>query len=326
MAVAKSCSANFFPADWTRLDRLVAVSVFPVLISGALLAGYSMMQRGLSAAEVVTPCVLGTYLLIAGLERFFPHHRSWGKSRGDLRVDLGWAFTNGLVNSLAEPLALAGAVYLAGWLSVDFGGGLWPQAWPLPLQLALALLIGEFIEYWAHRLMHEVDWLWRFHAVHHSAPRLYFLNAARFHPIDLFVVGTCRLLPMAFLGATPQLLALVTIFAAVHGAFQHSNLKLKLGPLNWVFSMAELHRWHHSPLTAESNFNYGGNLIFWDIVFGTRWLPENREPPEAIGMESLPEFPQGFWWQLASPFAWKHVVARSGALGSQEPQRRRKTG
>ena len=35
-------------------------------------------------------------------------------------------------------------------------------------------------------MMHEVPWLWRFHATHHSAPRLYWLNAGRFHPLDLF--------------------------------------------------------------------------------------------------------------------------------------------
>ena len=59
--------------------------------------------------------------------------------------------------------------------------------------------------------------------------------------------------------------------------------------------MTELHRWHHSKLMHESNHNYGGNLIVWDILFGTRWLPNDRDPPEAIGMESLPGLPMGFW-------------------------------
>ncbi|MFP6664183.1 MAG: sterol desaturase family protein [Deltaproteobacteria bacterium] len=318
MAVAKTFSANSFPADWTRADRLVAVTAFPLVMLGTLFAGFTLMQGGMAAPEAVSLCLLGAYPTIAVLERFFPHHRSWLRSQGDLRVDIGWAATNGIVNRLGEPLVLAGVVYLASLVATDSGGGLWPHAWPFVFQFGLALVVAEFVEYWAHRSMHEVDGLWRFHAVHHSAPRLYFLNAVRFHPIDLFVIGTGKLMPLAFLGAPPELLGLVTVFAAVHGAFQHSNLKLKLGPLNWVFSMAEMHRWHHSPVLAEANRNYGGNLIFWDIVFGTRWLPDDREPPEAIGMEALPKFPQGFWWQLASPFAWKRIVARSGGPAPQE--------
>ena len=63
------------------------------------------------------------------------------------------------------------------------------RAETLLAQLPLALVVAELVEYSFHRLMHEVPWLWRFHATHHSAPRLYWLNAARFHPIDLFLVG-----------------------------------------------------------------------------------------------------------------------------------------
>ena len=94
-------------------------------------------------------------------------------------------------------------------------------------------------------------------------------------------------------------------------AHQHSNLKLRLGPLNWIFSMAELHRWHHSPVVEEANHNYGGNLIIWDVVFGTRWLPPDRESPAKIGMDSLPHFPMGFVDQMVSPLRWKKVVEES---------------
>ncbi len=46
------------------------------------------------------------------------------------------------------------------------------------------MIVSEFGSYWAHRLMHERPLLWRLHAVHHSAERLYWLNAGRFHPLD----------------------------------------------------------------------------------------------------------------------------------------------
>ena len=33
--------------------------------------------------------------------------------------------------------------------------------------------------------------------------------------------------------------------------------------------------------------------------------------PEEIGMETLPNFPQGYFRQIASPFTWQQVVATS---------------
>jgi sterol desaturase/sphingolipid hydroxylase (fatty acid hydroxylase superfamily) len=172
-------------------------------------------------------------------------------------------------------------------------------------------VLAELWEYSFHRAMHEVPWLWRFHATHHSAPRLYWLNAIRFHPIDLFVAGALKVAPLALLGAGAPIFALVNVFSAVHGSYQHANVPVRIGPLNWIFSMTELHRWHHSRSMAEANHNYGGNLILWDVVFGTRYLPMDREPPEAIGMESLPRFPTGYWANLAAPFRWREVERAS---------------
>ena len=109
------------------------------------------------------------------------------------------------------------------------------------------------------------------------------------------------------LGADARVIALVTLFTAIHGLFQHCNVDIRLGPLNWFFSMAELHRWHHSKRIEEANTNYGANLILWDVVFGTRFLPADREPPTEIGIEALPDFPPGYWAHLTAPIRWKEI-------------------
>jgi sterol desaturase/sphingolipid hydroxylase (fatty acid hydroxylase superfamily) len=84
--------------------------------------------------------------------------------------------------------------------------------------------------------------------------------------------------------------------------------------------MAELHRWHHSKNVAEANRNYGGNLILWDVLFGTRFLPPDREPPADVGIGDMPAFPHGLLAQLAVPFRWQQVRrearGRPGAAGS----------
>ena len=65
------------------------------------------------------------------------------------------------------------------------------------------------------------------------------------------------------------MLLLYTVWVSVHGLFQHCNVRLRLGPLNYIFSMCELHRWHHSLKLEEANSNYGNNILFWDLVFDT---------------------------------------------------------
>ncbi len=135
------------------------------------------------------------------------------------------------------------------------------------------------------------------------------LSAVRFHPVDYTLVGIGKLLPLVALGASVEVLALVNVFSAVHGAYQHANVPVRIGPLNWVFSMSELHRWHHSRRIEEANHNYGGNLILWDIVFGTRYFPSDREPPEDTGLQDLAAFPMRFFGQLAAPFRWSLLTA-----------------
>jgi sterol desaturase/sphingolipid hydroxylase (fatty acid hydroxylase superfamily) len=246
-------------------------------------------------------------VFVAVTEWIFPYHRRWLKSHHDVGLDIKYAIIIGLTGSLCQPLIAAIAIPTTAWLSAAFGQELWPHRWPLLIQVVLALVIAEFPKYWMHRLEHEWDLLWRIHATHHSVPRLYFLNAARFHPIDTAIDTVVGLLPLAILGCSAEVIALFVLVSAVHGYFQHANLQLRLGPLNYFFSMAELHRWHHSKTVEEANHNYGQNVIVWDLVFGTFFLPADREPPVEIGLANLPGFPKTLLAQLASPFRWRAI-------------------
>jgi len=296
--------------------RVFAAAGFPLSLLLAFWIFFALLEAGVDPALASGPPIAVHYTFLALAERWLPWHRSWLHSQRDLRTDIGLFITNGFMGAVIGPALLVGATAFGVWLSGRFGTGLWPGDWPLLVQLPLALVVAEFVEYSFHRAMHEVPWLWRFHATHHSAPRLYWLNAARFHPIDLFLVGIVKMVPLALLGAAAPILAMVNVFSAVHGAFQHANVPVRLGPLNWIFSMTELHRWHHSRHMDEANHNYGGNLAIWDVLFGTRFLPKDREPPEDIGMEDLPDFPMGLGANLAAPFRWEAVVRESqGASG-----------
>jgi sterol desaturase/sphingolipid hydroxylase (fatty acid hydroxylase superfamily) len=281
--------------------------VFPGILGGTI--GLALALVPVLGPPTTLTVTTGVGLVaVAIAEQLWPYRERWSRNQGDLVTDLLHAFVSGIGTSrLVRPLIAVTGAAVAGWLARAVGADLWPTRWPLLGQLALALSLAEFTQYWVHRWQHEHDALWRFHATHHSAPRLYFLNAARFHPLDLGLVYFVGYLPLVALGAPEETIMLFALFDAVFGMLQHCNVDVRLGWLNRVFSMAEPHRWHHSRTIREANTNYGSNLIVWDLVFGTFFMPPDREPPQEIGIADMPTFPTGYLDQLASPLRWRSL-------------------
>jgi len=94
----------------------------------------------------------------------------------------------------------------------------------------------------------------------------------------------------------------------VSNIFQHANIKLKYGILNYIFSTNELHRWHHSTELKEANNNYGAVLVVWDLVFGTFYQKAELAPSQ-LGLAEENAYPvNSYWKQLLVPFFWKRWV------------------
>lgn len=287
----------------THARRIAAWSIYPLLMGASLCGLYLALERGVTPEVALVAVNVTATAMVILLERVTPHRRSWNRSHGDLVTDA----LHGLVNLLCVPallqaLVLASVMRASASVEMSLGVRLWPDGWPIPVQLALALLLAELGQYWLHRLMHERALLWRLHAVHHSAPRLYWLNALRLHPLDALASYAVGLVLLVFLGVPAGVLTLYMVYAGVHATLQHANLEMRLGPLDWVLSHAVLHRFHHAPERAVSNCNYGAVLIVWDVLFGTRYLPRDRESPARPGIEDMPEYPRGYLGQLAAPF------------------------
>ena len=296
------------------LRSIIAVSLVPASVAGGIGAALWAMNRGIDPEMVIFPISLASLVLVAVMERILPYRREWNRSHGDLRTDSLYYLTQIFVGGLLAPVLGTLTVIIGGWLSSLAGGSIWPYSWPILAQVLLATVVREFFDYWAHRSMHHFDWLWRFHATHHSAQRVYWLNATRAHPLEIaYRFSIVWVLPLAVLGVPKNVLALATVAAVVADAFQHANIAIRLGPLSWIFSVGDLHRWHHSRVRRESDTNYGNVYIFWDAVFGTRYLPSGREPPGKVGILGMEAFPQEFWAQWLSPFRWARIQrARAG--------------
>ena len=252
-------------------------------------------------------------LLTAGLmEWLHPFAPKWRRSHGDVLTDLAHQVFTSLLAQTLRVLLVVGFFLLVRHTVEDFAILSWPAHWPMWSQAILGLVIAEFGDYWRHRLFHEWHLAWRLHAVHHCSRRVYFLNANRFHFIDACLASLAGAVPLALCGASPEVAALVGLFTSLHGPWQHANVHYRLGWLNWIFSGAELHRWHHSTTIRECNSNYGNNLIVFDALFGTRYLPAAPQDVEQIGLGAYDRwFPQTWWRQQLVPFRWKTVPGLS---------------
>jgi sterol desaturase/sphingolipid hydroxylase (fatty acid hydroxylase superfamily) len=274
--------------------------VYPGVLLTSVWFFYRLQQQGISAGvSSYLVAVLGGVGMITVLEYLLPFRSDWRPSRTDIRVDLVFMVLVQVL--LPKALVLLTAMSLVQWVGVQPAAmaGWWPHTLPDWAQMLLMMVTADFFRYWLHRAAHEWQPLWRFHAVHHSVDKLYWLNVGRFHPVDKSLQFLCDALPFILLGVSEDVLALYFVVYSIKGFFQHSNVDVKLGPLNYLISGPELHRWHHSKQVAESNQNYGNNLIIWDIVFGTFLLPWNKVVDE-LGLQHA--YPTGFLDQIKIPF------------------------
>ena len=282
------------------MNVIVRYGAYPfVLAFGIVLHELLLENHGRVQISTYLPIIVGA-IMVAGLEWIVPYRQHWWSEKHEVVQDaifmtlIQWVFPK--IIAVAVLFTLSGTFH-AQDLIVE---GWWPTHWPVPLQMLLMMVLADCFRYWLHRLAHEWEPLWRFHAVHHSPHKLYWLNVGRFHPIDKGLQVLFDTVPFLLLGVGEDVLGLYVVCYAINGFFQHCNVDLRLGMLNYLISGPELHRWHHSMVKQESNHNYGNNLIIWDLVFGTWYLPTEREVQE-LGLVNR-AYPSAFFEQMSMPF------------------------
>ena len=216
-------------------------------------------------------------VIFGPLERLFALHPS-KFLRKQFGVDLAWYFVNSLLPATAISIPLA--LVCQSLHRINPGGFYSTMALlPLWLKLVLMLILNDFGAYWAHRALHGNRRLWRFHAIHHSAEQLDWLVNTRAHPFDSVFMRLAGLAPIYLLGIAntagrhvDPTVALVIVIATVWNFFIHANIRIRLGPFEWLVSSPVFHHWHHSNDShRDTNFAFIFPLI--DRVFGTAWMP-----------------------------------------------------
>jgi sterol desaturase/sphingolipid hydroxylase (fatty acid hydroxylase superfamily) len=288
------------------MNRALPYVWYPAFFAFALVLFTTMLRQGSHLLVALYLPVALVASAIVALEWVFPARPDWRPRRADVVSD---ALFIAVVQTLLPRLLAAGvALSMAAWMHDRAPSPWWPHQWPLLGQALLMVLCVDFLRYWLHRACHSFAPLWRLHEVHHSPDILYTLNVGRFHPLEKVLHFSLDSVPFVLIGVAPEVIAAYFLFYSVNGFFQHSNLQLRYGWLNYLVGSAETHRWHHARHPKEAYCNFGNTTILWDLLFGTWYLPKDRSVEIGIPDRA---YPKDFWSQMFTPFRRAGAQQRS---------------
>ncbi len=289
----------------TKLSyRIAQWGIYPMTMIIAVLLFFALRNSDDKLFLSTTIPFLFTIAVIIISEKHIPFDISWKPKLKDLKTDgLYFFFIQTIFPNI---LVWFTTLFIIGYINKHdlVILHIWPHDLPIGIQEIMVVLISDLLRYWLHRLNHTIPFLWRLHAVHHSVDKLYWMNTTRFHPIEKAMQFMMDVLPFMMLGVSKEVIGLHLVLYGVNGFFQHSNIDLRYGWLNYIVSSTELHRWHHSRKPEESNKNYGNNVIVWDLLFGSFFMPEGKKVNE-LGLINK-NYPGGFYDQMKAPLINKY--------------------
>ena len=138
--------------------------------------------------------------------------------------------------------------------------------------IVLFVILLDFLIYIQHILSHKVNFLWRFHRIHHSDSDMDLTTAIRFHPLEIVFSFLYKLFFVYIFSIPIEAILIFEILLSSMALFNHSNIKLprQLDELmQLILVTPKFHTIHHSCINSELNSNYGFNLSIWDRIFRT---------------------------------------------------------
>ena len=246
--------------------------------------------------------VLFTGMIFVPIERLFPRYEEQALFRKEWREDLFYY----LVSSMAVQLItwlnfLPANTLLAITAWTDFRA--WVAGIPLVAQVILIMFFTDLVQYWVHRAFHRIPYLWKFHAVHHSAKTMDWMAGARMHFLEILVLRGTTVIPMLLLGFHQTAVGIYIFLVYLWSTFVHANLGWKLSWMERVVVTPRFHHWHHGIEKDAIDVNFAVHFPWLDSLFGTHHLPKDRWP-NGYGVDGHP-VPLGYWRQWMYPFRRK---------------------
>jgi len=200
----------------------------------------------------------------------------------DLKLDvLSFAFAlavNRVCTYLLRNLAEQAAPDSLAWLVRQV------QEWPSVCKIVVALFLVDLVIYWIHRGQHRFGPLWRTHAWHHSIEQMYWFAGFRTSFLHSFLYNIPQVvIPITLFKLTPAEAGIGYSLGLLIQFWEHTNLKVNVGPLAWLIVTPDYHRIHHSA-TVHRGKNLGTTFRLWDRMFGTYVDPASVDDAFPLGL------------------------------------------
>lgn len=179
-------------------------------------------------------------------------------------------FSTSIVINILFGLATIGVF---NWTSQQQFGLLHATSLPSWVELLLAIMLLDFIaQYVAHRLLHRVKWMWKFHIIHHSDTEVDATTGTRHHPGDYLIRELFALATILITGMPVAFYLIYRFISLLFTYFTHANIGLPLWldkAVSFVFISPNMHKFHHHFERPWTDTNFGNIFSFWDRIFGT---------------------------------------------------------
>jgi sterol desaturase/sphingolipid hydroxylase (fatty acid hydroxylase superfamily) len=244
--------------------------------------------------------LLLTGTLFVPLEKLFGRLSQQALFRNEWRDDLFYFFLGSLLVQSLTYLTLAPSLVIVHFTGAwaDFRAVVAGQ--PLWLQVLEIMFLTDFVQYWFHRAFHQIPFLWRFHAVHHSAQYMDWLAGSRMHIAEIIGLRSMTVIPMYALGYAESALHIYIFLVYLNATFVHANVRFNLEWLKPYIVTPRFHHWHHGIEKEAIDVNFAIHFPWLDKLFGTYYLPAHQWP-SGYGIGDHP-VPNGYWNQFLYPF------------------------
>lgn len=171
------------------------------------------------------------------------------------------------------------------------------------LEFIIFFLLVDFAQFFGHWLLHRVEFLWKFHKIHHAQETLGFASTRHFHWGEMLVFKPLLYIPFSLLGLDiTSYFAYYLWFGLFLTFFSHCNVNIDFGFLNRIFITPQTHYWHHAKnIPGRYGVNYASSLSIWDQLFGSYYLPKDKKLKPVLGIPDN-DVPDSFWGQFFHPF------------------------
>lgn len=189
------------------------------------------------------------------------------------------------------------------------------NAWPSWVTFVAAVVLGDFVGYWRHRIEHSA-FLWPAHSLHHSDEEMTWFTLFRFHPINRLSTVVIDYGVLLVLGIPLWAIVASGSIRHFYGMFVHVNRPWTLGYLGAVFVSPAMHRWHHVRAGQGMFSNYATIFSVFDRLFGTHYVPGPCD--QALGVDGVRH--TEFFSQMLLPFSALLKKAKRNQLPEGRPQ------